>query len=88
MTSLHASITTSYLNHARNIENTFKKSDAFIEQIEEQLIDDEDNDDEDADNDEDDEDDDENEDDEDDDDDDDDDDDEDSMDVGLGEISD
>ncbi len=99
MTSLNASMATSYLNHARNIENTFKKSDAFIEQIEEQLIDDEDNDDdadndgedegddadEDADSEEDDED---HEDDDENDDDEDDDDDEDSMDVGLGEISD
>ncbi len=42
MTSLDVSTATSYLDHARNIENTFKKSDCFIEQIEEQIIDDED----------------------------------------------
>ena len=30
----------SYINHTRNIEDTFKKSDAFIEQIEEQIVED------------------------------------------------
>ena len=42
MTSLDASTAASYCDHARNIENTFKKSDRFTEQIEEQIIDDED----------------------------------------------
>ncbi len=34
------SIAISYVNHVRNIKNTFKKSDVFIEQIEEQIIED------------------------------------------------
>lgn len=42
MASLDASTAASYLNHALNIENTFKKSDRFTEQIEEQIIDDDD----------------------------------------------
>lgn len=42
MASLDASTAASYLDHARNIETTFKKSDRFTEQIEEQIIDDED----------------------------------------------
>ena len=42
MASLDASTTASYLDHARNIETTFKKSDRFTEEIEEQIIDDED----------------------------------------------
>ena len=41
MTSLDASTAASYLDHAQNIENTFKKSDCFAEQVEEQIIDDE-----------------------------------------------
>jgi hypothetical protein len=40
--SLDASIAASYLDHAQNIENTFKKSDNFTEQIEKQIIDDDD----------------------------------------------
>jgi hypothetical protein len=36
-------IAASYLDHAQNIENTFKKSDCFVEQVEEQIINDEDN---------------------------------------------
>ena len=42
MASLDASTAASYLDHARNIETTFKKSDRFTEQIEEQISDDED----------------------------------------------
>ncbi len=42
MRSLDASTAVSYLNHAQNIETTFKKSDLFAEEIEEQIIDDED----------------------------------------------
>jgi hypothetical protein len=42
MTSLDASTATSYIDHAQNIENTFKKSDRFTEQIEEQIVDDDD----------------------------------------------
>jgi hypothetical protein len=42
MTSLDVSTAASYLDHARNTENTFKKSDCFTKQIEEQIIDDED----------------------------------------------
>ncbi len=42
MTLLDASTAASYCDHAWNIENTFKKSDRFTEQIEEQIIDDED----------------------------------------------
>ena len=43
MDSLDASTAASYIEHAQNIENTFKKSDCFAEQVEEQIIDDEDN---------------------------------------------
>ena len=43
MDSLDASTAASYIDHAHNIENTFKKSDCFTEQVEEQIIDDEDN---------------------------------------------
>ncbi|CAF2098836.1 unnamed protein product [Rotaria magnacalcarata] len=42
MASLDASTTTSYLDHAQNIENTFKKSDRFAEHIEEKIVDDDD----------------------------------------------
>ena len=42
MASLDASTATSYIDHAQNIENTFKKSDRFTEQIEEQIVDDDD----------------------------------------------
>lgn len=37
-----ASLDTFYLDHARNIENTFKKADRFQQQIEEEIIDEED----------------------------------------------
>jgi hypothetical protein len=38
MTSLDAKTATAYLDHARNIENTFKKADSFAEQIEEEIV--------------------------------------------------
>ena len=38
MTALDASTAVSYLNHAQNIEATFKKSDRFTEEIEEHII--------------------------------------------------
>jgi hypothetical protein len=40
MTAVDASTAISYINHAQNIEATFKKSDRFAEEIEEQIIDD------------------------------------------------
>ena len=43
MDSLDVATAASYLDHAQNIESTFKKSDCFAEQVEEQIIDDEDN---------------------------------------------
>ena len=43
MDSLDVATTASYLDHTQNIEKTFKKSDCFAEQVEEQIIDDEDN---------------------------------------------
>jgi hypothetical protein len=43
MNSLDTATAASCLDHAQDIENTFKKSDCFTEQIEEQIIDDEDN---------------------------------------------
>jgi transposase len=39
MTSLDAKTATAYLDHARNIENTFQKADSFIEQIKEEIVD-------------------------------------------------
>ncbi len=39
MVSVDATTVATYLEHIRNIENTFKKSDSFAEQIEEEIID-------------------------------------------------
>lgn len=44
MSSLTAVQSAEYINHVFKIEETFKKSDKFIEQIEEDLVDDDDND--------------------------------------------
>ncbi len=41
MLSLKTATVTAYLNHVYNIEEMFKKSDAFTEQLEEDLLDDE-----------------------------------------------
>ncbi|CAF3868020.1 unnamed protein product [Rotaria magnacalcarata] len=38
MTSLDAKPATAYLDHARNIENMFKKADSFAEQIGEEIV--------------------------------------------------
>jgi hypothetical protein len=38
-TSLDAKTATAYLDHPRNIENTFEKADSFTEQIEEEIVD-------------------------------------------------
>ena len=40
MASLDPSTVTSYHDHVRKIENTYKTSDNFVETIEEQIIDD------------------------------------------------
>jgi hypothetical protein len=44
ISSLTAGDCTAYIDHILEIEETFKKSDRFIEQIEEDLIDDDDDD--------------------------------------------
>ncbi|CAF4084590.1 unnamed protein product [Rotaria sp. Silwood1] len=44
MASLEASTATLYITHTCNIENSFKQSDAFTEQIEETIIEDDDDD--------------------------------------------
>ena len=42
MLNLQTTTVTAYLNHVYNIEEMFKKSDAFTEQLEEDLLDDDD----------------------------------------------
>ncbi len=42
MLNLKTATVTAYLNHVYNIEEIFKKSDAFTEQLEEDLLDDDD----------------------------------------------
>jgi hypothetical protein len=42
MTSLNRTTAMGYINATRKIEETFKKSDRFTEEIEEQLLDEED----------------------------------------------
>ncbi len=44
MLNLKTATVTAYLNHVYNIEEKFKKSDAFTEQLEEDLLDDEEDD--------------------------------------------
>jgi hypothetical protein len=42
MLNLKTAVVTAYLNHVYNIEEMFKKSDAFTKQLEEDLSDDDD----------------------------------------------
>jgi hypothetical protein len=44
MLNLKTATVTTYLNHVYNIEEKFRKSDAFTEQLEEDLLDDDDDD--------------------------------------------
>ncbi len=44
MLNLKTATVTTYLNHVYKIEETFKKSDVFTEQLEEDLVDDDDDD--------------------------------------------